>query len=51
MVAGFDNLGAAHLSENPVLHSITKYVEIDIYFVKDLVLQKRLVVQHLPAYA
>lgn len=33
-----DNLGAVHLSANPVLHSRTKHVELDIYFVLDLVL-------------
>ncbi|KAE8652955.1 hypothetical protein Csa_017752, partial [Cucumis sativus] len=32
-----DNLGVVHLSANPILHSITKHVELDIYFVRDLV--------------
>lgn len=42
-----DNLSVVHLSANPVLHSKTKQVEIDICFVRDLVLQKHLLVQHL----
>ena len=46
-----DNLGAAHLSANPILHSITKHVELDIYFVRDLVLQPKITVQHLPVTA
>lgn len=44
-----DNLSAVHLSANPVLHSKTKHVELDIYFVRDLVLNRKLNVQHLPA--
>lgn len=35
-----DNLSAVHLSANPILHARTKHVEIDIYFVHDLVLKK-----------
>lgn len=46
-----DNLGAVHLSANPVMHARTKHVELDIYFVRDLVLQKRILVCHLPASA
>lgn len=44
-----DNLSAVHLRANPVLHARAKHVEIDIYFVRDLVLQKKLFVCHLPA--
>ncbi|XP_022154958.1 uncharacterized protein LOC111022102 [Momordica charantia] len=44
-----DNLEAVHLSANPTLHLRTKHVELDIYFVGDLVLQKKLVVMHLPS--
>ena len=46
-----DNLGVVHLSANPILHSITKHVELDIYFVRDLVLQPKITVQHLPVTA
>lgn len=46
-----DNLGVVHLSANPVLHSRSKHVELDIYFVRDLVLQKRLRICHLPTSA
>lgn len=44
-----DNLRVVHPSVNLILHSKTKHVEIGIDFVCDLVLQKRLLVQHLPA--
>lgn len=44
-----DNLSAVHLSANPILHSKTKHVELDIYFVRDLVLHNKLIVRHLPA--
>lgn len=46
-----DNLGTVHLSANPILHSRTKHVELDIYFVRDLVLQKKVIVCHLPSSA
>lgn len=46
-----DNLSTIHLSANQVLHFKTKHVEIDIYFVCDLVLQKHLTVCHLLASA
>ena len=43
----FDNLGAMHLSFNPVQHSRMKHIQIDLHFVRDLVqcgsLQVRLV--------
>ncbi|GKA89008.1 ribonuclease H-like domain-containing protein [Tanacetum coccineum] len=32
-----DNVSAAYLSSNPVQHQLTKHMEIDIYFVRDLV--------------
>ncbi|XP_022158738.1 uncharacterized protein LOC111025198 [Momordica charantia] len=46
-----DNLSSVHLSANPVLHSRTKHVEIDIYFIRDLVIYGKLRVQHLPSCA
>jgi hypothetical protein len=44
-----DNLGAVHLSVNPVMHSQTKHFELDLHFVRDKVLSKELIVIHLPA--
>lgn len=45
-----DNMGVVHLSANLVLHSRTKHVELNIYFVRDLVLQQKIVVHHLPEF-
>ncbi|KAF5458503.1 hypothetical protein F2P56_022526 [Juglans regia] len=37
-----DNLGATYMSVNPMLHSCTKHVELDYYFVRDRVAAKSL---------
>lgn len=39
-----DNLGATYLSVNPVLHSCTKHVDIDVHFVHDCVASGSLIV-------
>ncbi|KAL4038812.1 hypothetical protein IC575_002443 [Cucumis melo] len=44
-----DNLSAVHLSTNPILHSKTKHVELDIYCVRDLIQKGKLSIRHLPA--
>jgi histone deacetylase 1/2 len=44
-----DNLSAVSLSHNPVLHSKTKHLELDIHFVREKVLSKQLNVLHVPA--
>lgn len=44
-----DNLGAVHLAANPVMHSRTKHLELDLHFVRDKVLSQELVVVYLPA--
>lgn len=41
-----DNLGATHLSYNPVHHSRMKHIQIDLHFVRDLVQKGSLTVQH-----
>jgi len=41
-----DNLGATHLSFNPVHHSRMKHIQIDLHFVRDLVQQGSLHVKH-----
>lgn len=37
-----DNLGAMYLSVNPMLHSRTKYVDLDFYFIRERVAAKTL---------
>ena len=46
-----DNLSTVALSHNPVLHSRTKHMELDIFFVREKVLDKSLLVCLVPAYA
>lgn len=36
------------LSHNPVLHSWTKHMELDLFFVKEKLLNKTLIVTHIP---
>ncbi|KAL5566072.1 hypothetical protein UlMin_029236 [Ulmus minor] len=45
-----DNLSASTLAANPVYHSRTKHVEIDIHFVRDKVLEKKLDVRYVPSH-
>jgi len=44
-----DNLSTVSLAHNPVLHSRTKHMELDIFFVREKVISKDLVVSHVPA--
>jgi hypothetical protein len=46
-----DNLSAVALSHNPILHSRTKHMELDLHFVREKVLSKQLHVLHVPAAA
>lgn len=46
-----DNQSAVSIAHNPVLHSRTKHLELDIHFVRDRVLAKELSVLHIPASA
>ena len=43
-----DNLSTVMISANPVLHARTKHIEIDLYFVREKVLQKQIEVKHVP---
>lgn len=46
-----DNLSAIALFHNPVLHSRTKHLELDIHFVREKVVANSLEVTHVPATA
>ena len=44
-----DNLSTVLLFENPILHARTKYIELDLYFVREKVIQKLIDVRHVPS--
>ena len=44
-----DNLSTVALAHNPVMHSETKHMELDLFFVREKVLEKQLQVVHVPA--
>lgn len=43
-----DNQSAVLLAHNPILHSRTKHMEIDLFFVREKVLAKQITVAHIP---
>ncbi|GJU79783.1 ribonuclease H-like domain-containing protein [Tanacetum coccineum] len=49
MLVYCDNVSAVYLSCNPVLHQPTKHNEIDIHFVRDLVVVGQVRVLHVPS--
>ena len=42
-----DNLSTVLLSANPILHSRTKHLELDLYFVREKVQNKDILVSHI----
>lgn len=44
-----DNLSAKALAANPVQHARSKHIEINVHFVRDLILSGRLDVQYIPS--
>lgn len=44
----YDNLSTVLLSANPIQHARRKHVELDLYFVREKVVQGRLIVKHIP---
>lgn len=46
-----DNMSAVLVSHNPVLHARTKHLDLDIHFVRERVVSKSLIVQHVPGSA
>ena len=43
-----DNLGAQALACNPVYHAQTKHIELDVYFIRNLVSEHKLEVRYVP---
>lgn len=44
-----DNVSVVLLASNPILHSRTKHFELDLYFVRDKIQNKKLLVHHVPS--
>ena len=44
-----DNSRAISISANPVFHNRIKHLELDLYFVKERVMAKKLIVSHVPS--
>ena len=49
LVIWCDNQGAGALAANPVFHSRTKHIEVDVRYVREQVLDKKLVVSYVPS--
>ncbi|KAI5383948.1 hypothetical protein KIW84_071073 [Lathyrus oleraceus] len=44
-----DNLSAKKLASNPVIHAISKHIEIDVHYIRDQVLQNKVIVAYVPS--
>jgi len=44
-----DNLSAKTLASNPVQHARSKHIEIDIHFIRDMILKREVDVHHVPS--
>jgi len=44
-----DNLSAIAITANPVLHSRTKHMELDIYFVREHLMKNKVQINHIPS--
>lgn len=45
-----DNLSSVSMTTNPILHSRTKHIEMDLYFVEEKVARGNLSVNHMPVF-
>ena len=50
LVLWCDNLVAKSMAENPVFHSRTKYIEIDVHFVREKVENDDVEIQYVPTF-
>ncbi|KAL2333662.1 hypothetical protein Fmac_014875 [Flemingia macrophylla] len=44
-----DNLSAKALASNPVMHARSKHIEIDVHYIRDQVLQNKIVIAYVPS--
>nr|KYP62214.1 Copia protein [Cajanus cajan] len=44
-----DNLSAKALASNPVMHARTKHIETDVHYIRDQVLQDKVIVAYVPS--
>ncbi|KAL5563802.1 hypothetical protein UlMin_033549 [Ulmus minor] len=44
----FDNISSSYMAANPVFHARSKHIEVDIHFIRDLVLKKQLQLCYVP---
>ncbi|RVW52182.1 Retrovirus-related Pol polyprotein from transposon RE1 [Vitis vinifera] len=49
LVIWCDNQGVGALAANPVFHSRTKHIEVDVHYVREQVLDQKLVVSYVPS--
>ena len=45
----YDNLSTIMLSHNPVLHSRTKHMELNLFFIREKVMTGKLLIAHVPS--
>lgn len=44
-----DNLSARALADNPVFHPRTKHIKINVFYVREFIVAKKLVVKFVPS--
>ena len=48
-IAWYDNLGAHALAHNPIYHSRTKHIEVDVHFIWEKIIHRALEVHYIPS--